>query len=129
MEFENILKGLQEAIDKAYEAKKEDSKPACEEVEKDWVAAYQQVKDENEKIKEAAKKLLEDFDKVNTSLRDALKENQELRAKLASVSDLDNDRKRYYNEVTTLRKERTSYAKAIGTIYGALENLNKELNA
>lgn len=129
MEFEDILKGLQEAIDEAYETKKEVSKPACEEVEKDWVAAYQQVKDENEKIKEAAKKLLEDFDKVNTSLRDALKENQELRTKLASVSTLDNDRKRYYNEATTLRRERTSYAKAIGTIYGALENLNKELNA
>lgn len=125
MEFEDILKGLQEAINEAYETKKEVSKP----VEKDWAVAYQQVKDENEKIKEAAKKLLEDFDKVNTSLRDALKENQELRTKLASVSTLDNDRKRYYNEATTLRKERTSYAKAIGTIYGALENLNKELNA
>lgn len=126
-EFEDILKGLQEAFDKAYETKKEASKPA--EVEKDWAAAYQQVKDENEKIKEAAKKLLDDFDRVNTSLRDALKENQELRAKLTSISDLDNDRKKYYNEATILRRERTSYAKAIGTIYGALENLNKELNA
>ena len=127
MEFEDIMKGLQEAFEKAYEAKKEVSKPA--EVEKDWAAAYQHVKLENDKIKEAAKKLLEDFDRVNTSLRDALKENQELKTKISSMSVLDDDRKKYYNEATSLRKERTSYAKAVGAIYGALETLNKELNA
>lgn len=78
------------------------------------------VKEENGKLRQAAQKLLEDFDKVNTMLRDE-------KAKNANVEELDKQRKTLYNEATDLRRQRTAYAKALGTIHGALETLASEL--
>ncbi len=78
------------------------------------------LREENDKLRKAAQKLLEDFDKVNTMLRDE-------KAKNANVEELDKQRKTLYNEATDLRRQRTAYAKALGTIHGALETLASEL--
>lgn len=93
------------------------------------------LKEENKKIKELAVKVLNDFDKVNTKLRDTIaerdklkEENHLLRQECIQSKKNETQRKDLYNEATTLRKERTAYAKAIGIIYGALEELTKSLN-
>ena len=86
----------------------------------DLAEVNKQLKEENDKLRKAAQKLLEDFDKVNTMLRDE-------KAKNTNVEELDKQRKTLYNEATDLRRQRTAYAKALGTIHGALETLASEL--
>ena len=84
------------------------------------VEVNKQLEEENNKLRKAAQKLLEDFDKVNTMLRDE-------KAKNANAEELDKQRKTLYNEATTLRKKEAAYAKALGAIHGALEALASEL--
>lgn len=86
----------------------------------DLAEVNKQLKEENDKLRNAAQKLLEDFDKVNTMLR-------EEKAKNANVEELDKQRKALYNEATTLRKKEAAYAKTMGAIHGALETLASEL--
>ena len=82
---------------------------------------------ENKQLRELAQKVIDGFDKVNTQLRDVIKERDELKNKVGSVKVIDDDRKKYYNEATTLRKKEAAYAKALGAIHGALEVLASEL--
>ena len=86
----------------------------------DLAEVNKQLKEENDKLRNAAQKLLEDFDKVNTMLR-------EEKTNKANVEELDKQRKTLYNEATTLRKKEAAYAKALGNIHGALETLASEL--
>ena len=127
MEFEDILKNY-------YSKPKSDYNFDNQDMEKVVV--------ERDKIKELAIKLLSDFDKVNTKLRDVIAERDKLKEEnhnlrqecihmnneVQNAKKNDAQRKDLYNETTSLRRERTAYAKAIGAIYGALEELTKTLN-
>ena len=53
------------------------------------------------------------------------RDNAEKRAEMVKM--IDEYRKKYYNEATTLRKKEAAYSKALGAIHGALEALASEL--
>jgi len=123
MEMEDILKGMSDTFARMYsETKKNKPQPS-----EDSSNELEELKLENKQLRELAQKVIDGFDKVNTQLRDVTKERDELKNKVGSVKVIDDDRKKYYNEATSLRKKEAAYAKALGAIHGALEALASEL--
>jgi uncharacterized coiled-coil DUF342 family protein len=123
MEINEILKEIGETFTKLSVEKTEVSTSEVEKLRKEIVA----LKQENKQLRELAQKVLDSVDATNTQLREVVKERDELKNKVGSVKVIDDDRKKYYNEATTLRKKEVAYAKALGSIHGALELLAKEL--
>lgn len=123
MEINDILKEIGETFTKLSVEKTEVSTSEVEKLREEIVA----LKQENKQLRELAQKVLDSVDATNTQLREVVKERDELKNKVGSVKVIDDDRKKYYNEATTLRKKEAAYAKALGSIHGALELLAKEL--
>ena len=120
--MEDILKGMSDTFARMYSETKKKPQPS-----EDSSSELEELKLENKQLRELAQKVIDGFDKVNTQLRDVIKERDELKNKVGSVKVIDDDRKKYYNEATTLRKKEAAYAKALGAIHGALEVLASEL--
>lgn len=123
MEINDILKEIGETFTKLSVEKTEVSTSEVEKLREEIIA----LKQENKQLRELAQKVLDSVDATNTQLREVVKERDELKNKIGSVKVIDDDRKKYYNEATTLRKKEAAYAKALGSIHGALELLAKEL--
>ena len=79
-----------------------------------------ELEEENNKIKEAATKLIADFDKVNNRLKELVEENTELKEKVVRLQ-------RNYVDTTSMGRQNTAYGKAFGAILGAIEACKKEL--
>lgn len=127
MEIDEILKEIGETYSKiSAEKNKASAKSDDSEVLK-LRKDVEELTKENKQLRELSQKVLEVVDATNTKLREAVKERDELKNKVGSVKVIDEDRKKYYNEATTLRKKEAAYAKALGAIHGALETLASEL--
>lgn len=127
MELNDILKEIGETYSRmSAERDKASEKPDDSEVLK-LRKEVEELTKENKQLRELGQKVLEVVDATNTKLREAIKERDELQNKVGSVKVIDEDRKKYYNEATTLRKKEAAYAKALGNIHGALETLASEL--
>jgi myosin heavy subunit len=127
MEIDDILKEIGETYSRmSAERDKASAKSDDSEVLK-LRKEVEELTKENKQLRELSQKVLEVVDATNTKLREAIKERDELQNKVGSVKVIDEDRKKYYNEATTLRKKEAAYAKALGNIHGALETLASEL--
>lgn len=127
MELNDILKEIGETYSRM---SAERDKTSAKSDDSEVLELRKKVEDltkENEQLRKLGQKVLEVVDATNTKLREAVKERDELQNKVGSVKVIDEDRKKYYNEATTLRKKEAAYAKALGTIHGALETLASEL--
>ena len=80
------------------------------------------LKEENQRVRQLAQKVIEHFDEMNNTLAASKKEDWK-----SKFEECDVKRKELYVENTTLVKQRDAYSKALGAIYGALETLSKEL--
>lgn len=60
-------------------------------------------------------------------MREVAEERDNAEKRAETVKMIDEYRKKYYNEATTLRKKEAAYSKALGAIHGALEALASEL--
>lgn len=127
MELNDILKEIGETYSRmSAERDKTSEKSDDSEVLK-LRKEVEELTKENKQLRELGQKVLDVVDATNTKLREAIKERDELQNKVGSVKVIDEDRKKYYNEATTLRKKEAAYAKALGNIHGALETLASEL--
>jgi hypothetical protein len=127
MELNDILKEIGETYSRmSAERDKASAKSDDSEVLK-LRKEVEELTKENNQLRALGQKVLEVVDATNTKLREAIKERDELQNKVGSVKVIDEDRKKYYNEATTLRKQVTAYAKTMGAIHGALETLASEL--
>lgn len=127
MELNDILKEIGETYSRmSAERDKASEKSDDSEVLK-LRKEVEELTKENKQLRELGQKVLDVVDATNTKLREAIKERDELQNKVGSVKVIDEDRKKYYNEATTLRKKEAAYAKALGNIHGALETLASEL--
>lgn len=123
MEIEDILKEIGETFNKCLNEKSEASTSEVDKLRKE----VEELKKENKQLRELSQKVLDSVDATNTKLREVVKERDELKNKVGSVNVIDEDRKKYYNEATTLRKREAAYTKTLGAIHGALESLASEL--
>ena len=87
----------------------------------------EELKKENKQLRELAQKVLDSVDATNTKLREVAEERDNAEKRAETVKMIDEYRKKYYNEATTLRKKEAAYSKALGAIHGALEALASEL--
>lgn len=78
------------------------------------------LSEENQKIKEAATRLLDDFDKANTRLREVIAENGSLKER---ISNLQKSRV----DAGNLTRQNNAMSKAIGEILGSIEKCKKDM--
>lgn len=123
MEIEDILKEIGETFTKCLNEKNEASTSEVDKLRKE----VEELKKENKQLRELSQKVLDSVDVTNTKLREVAEERDKLEKKADAVKMIDEYRKKYYNEATSLRKKEAAYAKALGAIYGALEALKSEL--
>lgn len=123
MEIEDILKEIGETFTKCLNEKNEVSTNEVDKLRKE----VEELKKENKQLRELSQKVLDSVDVTNTKLREVAEERDKLEKKADAVKMIDEYRKKYYNEATSLRKKEAAYAKALGAIYGALEALKSEL--
>ena len=123
MEIEDILKEIGETFTGFSNEKNEVSASEVDKLRKE----IEELKKENKQLRELSQKVLDSVDVTNTKLREIAEERDKLEKKADAVKMIDEYRKKYYNEATTLRKKEAAYAKALGAIYGALEALKSEL--
>lgn len=136
--LEELVKTFDEATRKAFEGAKVTSSfaPSSEATNSDLnklistlressenlVKENEALKKENEQLRTLAQKVIENFDSINNTLRDSKGEDWKKK-----FEEADKARKDTYNAYCTVSKERNAYAKALGSIHGALELLDKEL--
>lgn len=136
--LEDLVKTFDEATKKAFEGAKVTSSfaPSPEPTHSDLnklistlresseniVKENEALKEENQRVRQLAQKVIEHFDEMNNTLAASKKEDWK-----SKFEECDKKRKELYVENTTLVKQRDAYSKALGTIYGALETLSKEL--
>lgn len=136
--LEDLVKTFNEATKKAFEGAKVTSTfaPSPEPTHSDLnklistlresseniVKENEALKEENQKVRQLAQKVIEHFDEMNNTLAASKKEDWK-----SKFEECDVKRKELYVENTTLVKQRDAYSKALGAIYGALETLSKEL--
>ena len=123
MEIEDILKEIGETFTKCLNEKNEASTSEVDKLRKE----VEELKKENKQLRELAQKVLDSVDATNTKLREVAEERDNAEKRAATVKMIDEYRKKYYNEATTLRKKEAAYSKALGAIHGALEALASEL--
>lgn len=123
MEIEDILKEIGETFTNCLNEKNEASTSEVYKLRKE----VEELKKENKQLRELSQKVLDSVDVTNTKLREVAEERDKLEKKADAVKMIDEYRKKYYNEATSLRKKEAAYAKALGAIYGALEALKSEL--
>ena len=123
MEIEDILKEIGETFTKCLNEKNEASTSEVDKLRKE----VQELKKENKQLRELAQKVLDSVDATNTKLREVAEERDNAEKRAEMVKMIDEYRKKYYNEATTLRKKEAAYSKALGAIHGALEALASEL--
>ena len=123
MEIEDILKEIGETFTKCLNEKNEVSTSEVDKLRKE----VEELKKENKQLRELAQKVLDSVDATNTKLREVAEERDNAEKRAETVKMIDEYRKKYYNEATSLRKKEAAYAKALGAIYGALEALKSEL--
>ena len=123
MEIEDILKEIGETLTKCLNEKNEASTSEVDKLRKE----VEELKKENKQLRELAQKVLDSVDATNTKLREVAEERDNAEKRAEMVKMIDEYRKKYYNEATTLRKKEAAYSKALGAIHGALEALASEL--
>lgn len=123
MEIEDILKEIGETFTKCLNEKNEVSTSEVDKLRKE----VEELKKENKQLRELAQKVLDSVDATNTKLREVAEERDNAEKRAEAVKMIDEYRKKYYNEATTLRKKEAAYTKALGAIHGALEALASEL--
>lgn len=123
MEIEDILKEIGETFTKCLNEKNEASTSEVDKLRKE----VEELKKENKQLRELAQKVLDSVDATNTKLREVAEERDNAEKRAETVKMIDEHRKKYYNEATTLRKKEAAYSKALGAIHGALEALASEL--
>lgn len=123
MEIEDILKEIGETFTKCLNEKNEASTSEVDKLRKE----VEELKKENKQLRELAQKVLDSVDATNTKLREVAEERDNAEKRAEAVKMIDEYRKKYYNEATTLRKKEAAYSKALGAIHGALEALASEL--
>ena len=123
MEIEDILKEIGETFTKCLNEKNEASISEVDKLRKE----VEELKKENKQLRELAQKVLDSVDATNTKLREVAEERDNAEKRAETVKMIDEYRKKYYNEATTLRKKEAAYSKALGAIHGALEALASEL--
>ena len=123
MEIEDILKEIGETFTKCLNEKNEASTSEVDKLRKE----VEELKKENKQLRELAQKVLDSVDATNTKLREVAEERDNAEKRADTVKMIDEYRKKYYNEATTLRKKEAAYSKALGAIHGALEALTSEL--
>ena len=123
MEIEDILKEIGETFTKCLNEKNEASTSEVDKLRKE----IEELKKENKQLRELAQKVLDSVDATNTKLREVAEERDNAEKRAETVKMIDEYRKKYYNEATTLRKKEAAYSKALGAIHGALEALASEL--
>ena len=123
MEIEDILKEIGETFTKCLNEKNEASTSEVDKLRKE----VEELKKENKQLIELAQKVLDSVDATNTKLREVAEERDNAEKRAETVKMIDEYRKKYYNEATTLRKKEAAYSKALGAIHGALEALTSEL--
>lgn len=123
MEIEDILKEIGETFTKCLNEKNEASTSEVDKLRKE----VEELKKENKQLRELAQKVLDSVDATNTKLREVAEERDNAEKRAEAVKMIDEYRKKYYNEATTLRKKEAAYTKALGAIHGALEALTSEL--
>lgn len=123
MEIEDILKEIGETFTKCLNEKNEASTSEVDKLRKE----VEELKKENKQLRELAQKVLDSVDATNTKLREVAEERDNAEKRAEAVKMIDEDRKKFYNEATTLRKKEAAYTKALGAIHGALEALASEL--
>ena len=123
MEIEDILKEIGETFTRFSGEKNEVPTSEVDKLRKE----VEELKKENKQLRELSQKVLDSVDVTNTKLREVAEERDKLEKKADAVKMIDEYRKKYYNEATSLRKKEVAYAKALGAIYGALEALKSEL--
>lgn len=123
MEIEDILKEIGETFTKCLNEKNEASTSEVDKLRKE----AEELKKENKQLRELAQKVLDSVDATNTKLREVAEERDNAEKRAETVKMIDEYRKKYYNEATTLRKKEAAYSKALGAIHGALEALASEL--
>ena len=123
MEIEDILKEIGETFTKCLNEKNEASTSEVDKLRKE----VEELKKENKQLRELAQKVLDSVDATNTKLREVAEERDNAEKRAETVKMIDEYRKKYYNEATTLRKKEAAYSKALGAIHGALEALASEL--
>ena len=118
-ELDNILSGKKK--EEASAAPKADDKPKTSNNE---VASLQaeisRLTEENQKIKEAATRVLDDFDKANTRLREVIEENNSLKERISNLQKSQVD-------AGTLTRQNNAMSKTIGEILGSIERCRKDL--
>ena len=123
MEIEDILKEIGETFTKCLNEKNEASTSEVDKLRKE----VEELKKENKQLRELAQKVLDSVDATNTKLREVAEERDNAEKRAETVKMIDEYRKKYYNEATTLRKKEAAYSKALGAIHGAFEALTSEL--
>ena len=123
MEIEDILKEIGETFTKCLNEKNEASTSEVDKLRKE----VEELKKENKQLRELAQKVLDSVDATNTKLKEVAEERDNAEKRAEAVKMIDEYRKKYYNEATTLRKKEAAYSKALGAIHGALEALASEL--
>ena len=123
MEIEDILKEIGETFTKCLNEKNEASTSEVDKLRKE----VEELKKENKQLRELAQTVLDSVDATNTKLREVAEERDNAEKRAETVKMIDEYRKKYYNEATTLRKKEAAYSKALGAIHGALEALASEL--
>lgn len=123
MEIEDILKEIGETFTKCLNEKNEASTSEVDKLRKE----VEELKKENKQLRELAQKVLDSVDATNTKLKEVAEERDNAEKRAEAVKMIDEYRKKYYNEATTLRKKEAAYTKALGAIHGALEALASEL--
>lgn len=123
MEIEDVLKEIGETFTKCLNEKNETSTSEVDKLRKE----VEELKKENKQLRELAQKVLDSVDATNTKLREVAEERDNAEKRAETVKMIDEYRKKYYNEATTLRKKEAAYSKALGAIHGALEALASEL--
>ena len=123
MEIEDVLKEIGETFTKCLNEKNEVSTSEVDKLRKE----VEELKKENKQLRELAQKVLDSVDATNTKLKEVAEERDNAEKRAEAVKMIDEYRKKYYNEATTLRKKEAAYTKALGAIHGALEALTSEL--
>ena len=126
MEIEDILKEVGETFTKCLNEKNEKNETSTSEIDK-LRKEVEELKKENKQLRELSQKVLDSVDATNTKLREVAEERDNAEKRAETVKMIDEYRKKYYNEATTLRKKEAAYTKALGAIHGALEALASEL--
>ena len=123
MEIEDILKEIGETFNKCLNEKNEVPASEVDKLRKE----VEELKKENKQLRELAQKVLDSVDATNTKLREVAEERDNANKRAEAVNLIDEYRKKYYNEATTLRKKEAAYSRSLGAIHGALEALKSEL--